>query len=215
MEQPFKNDITDAALALHFGNDTCSDEGLTNGMAQIGLETNVTAQSIVRVMVFFTDGIANSFNYVFDCGARDIGLPNGTRPALFDPTTGNSSSAGCSVPSTISSISPTSGNLTPNYVSTSSCVAMHDEAQNRAEWIAYQARAQGYIIYAIGMGSPGVQGECNNAFPVLNEAFLENLANTAGNYNQTVGDFAIATDAEQLSDVFNTIAAKILLRLSQ
>jgi hypothetical protein len=221
MTQPFIAKIQNAALAMNFNGDTCSDEGLTNGMAQIGLETNVTAQSIVRVMVFFTDGMANSFNYVFNCGDRDIGY-NG--PTLFDPVTGNTENTGCTIPPLISSISPTTGALTPNAVDTTSCVALHNEAENRAEWIAWLFRNQAtstqqYIIYCIGMGSPGKQGECNNAFPVLNEAFLKEIANTtdSSTYNpaQPAGDFAIAEDASQLNDVFNTIAAKILLRLSQ
>jgi Flp pilus assembly protein TadG len=216
MTQPFITRIQDAALALenNFGGDTCSDEGLTNGMAQINMVTNVTAQSIVQVMVFFTDGMANTFNYVFDCGSRDIGDASGNNYSLFP------SSSGCNVPSTISSISPTTGTLTANAVATSgssACQQMHQEAENRAEWIAYQARAQGYTIYAIGMGNPNDAGECG--FPVVNPAFLENLANTTDSSSyvqgQPTGDFALATDSSQLNSVFQTIAAKILLRLSR
>ncbi len=223
MGQPFISKIQSAALALNFNGDTCSDQGLTNGLAQINLETNVTAQgqNVVRVMVFFTDGIANTFNYVFDCGDRNIGY-NG--PTLFDPASGTNLNTGCTVPATLSSINPSNGVLTAGAVnadgtSQASCISMHDEAENRAEWIAYQARQQGYVIYAIGMGSPGIQGECNNAFPTLNPAFLMDVANTTDsatyNPNQKVGDYAVAADAGQLNEVFQDIAAKILLRLSQ
>jgi Flp pilus assembly protein TadG len=223
MTQPFISKIQSAALALGFGGDTCSDEGLTNGMAQIEVETNVTAQSITRIMVFFTDGMANSFNYVFNCGTEDIGY-NG--PVLFDPTTGNqNNSTNCTIPSTLSSINPSNGVLTANAVDSSGdgqtgCISMHYEAENRAERIAYLARQQGYTIYCVGMGNPcGNCGECNNYFPVLNPAFLQDLANTADSqtYNaaQPVGDFAIATSSAELSEVFETIASKILLRLSQ
>jgi len=54
---------------------------------------------------------------------------------------------------------------------------------------------------------------------VVNPVFLKALANTSDsvnyNPNQPQGDFAIASDSSQLNDVFQTIAAKILLRLSQ
>lgn len=219
MTEPFITKIQNAALALSFGSDTCSDEGLTNGMAQIALETNVTAQSIVKIMVFFTDGMANSFNYVFNCGTRDIGLPSGTVPALYDITNGNPESTGCTIPALLSSVNPTTGAVTSNKVSSTSCDAMHNEAENRAEWIAYQARQQQYTIYAIGMGNPGATGECGGDFPVVNPAFLEILANTTDsayyNSSQPVGDFALATDSSQLNEVFQEIASKILLRLSQ
>jgi Flp pilus assembly protein TadG len=224
MTEPFISKIQTAAIALegNFNGDTCSDEGLTNGMAQIEVETNVTAQSVTRVMVFFTDGMANSFNYVLNCGARDIGY-NG--PSLFDPTTGAINNSGCTVPPFLSSINPSNGVFTANAVDANgtnqtSCIAMHNEAENRAERIANLARSQGYVIYCVGMGTPCSNcGECQNYFPVLNQAFLEDLANTTDSqtYNaaQPVGDFAIATDSSQLSEVFQTIASKILLRLSQ
>jgi Flp pilus assembly protein TadG len=222
MTQPFIAKIQSAALALTFTTDTCSDEGLTNGMVQIATETNVVAQSVIRVMIFFTDGMANSFNYVLNCGPRDIGY-NG--PILFDPVTGNINNTGCTVPATLSSIDPTTGAITANAVDASgssqaSCIAMHYEAQNRAERIAWLARSQGYVIYCIGMGNPcGNCGECNNFFPVLNPVFLENLANTTDSQTydptQPVGDFAIATSSAQLSEVFQTVASKILLRLSR
>jgi Flp pilus assembly protein TadG len=221
MTEPFIAKIQNAALALTFTTDTCSDEGLTNGLAQIAVETNTTAQNVTRVMVFFTDGMANSFNYVFDCGIRDIGY-NG--PVLYDPVTGNVNNSGCTVPTTLSSISPTTGSLTAGAVDASgssqaSCISMHNEAENRAERIAYLARQQGYVIYCIGMGNPGGTGECQGVFPILNPVFLEDIANTQDsqtyNASQPVGDFAIATDAAQLSEVFQTIATKILLRLSQ
>jgi hypothetical protein len=100
---------------------------------------------------------------------------------------------------------------------------MHIEAENRAERIAYLARQAGYTIYCVGLGNPSSPGECSGDFPVLNESFLKNIANTSDSSmytsnlttNQPVGDFAIATDSSQLNEVFNTIASKILLRLSQ
>jgi hypothetical protein len=214
MGQPFIRNVQDAVLALSFGGDTCSDQGLTNALAQINSITISPGQNVVRVIVFFTDGMANTFNYNFDCGPQNIGLPDGSAPMLFDPTTGDFDGGGCTIPAMLSSIDPSTGVLTTNAVSSTDCLAMHNEAANRAERIAYLARAQGITIYCIGMGNPATPGECNGYFPVLNPTFLENLANTANsatfNPGQPQGYFAVAEDANQLEMVFQMIASGLL-----
>ncbi len=214
MEQPFTQTIDNAVPALIFGGDTCSDQGLTNALAQNNSVPITLDKNAVKVIVFFTDGMANTFNYVFNCGLRNIGLPNGTTPMLFDPVTGNIAMSGCTIPSLLSSIDPVTGAITTNAVDTTSCVAMHHEAENRAERIAWLARAQGNTIYCIGLGSPGAPGECNGAFPTLNPPFLETLANTTDSAtydpSQPTGDFVIAADAGQLQLVFEEIASRIL-----
>jgi Flp pilus assembly protein TadG len=218
MTQPFITKIQDAALAISFNGYTCSDEGQTNGLAQDDTMTNVS--SVVRVIVFFTDGMANTFNYVFPCGNTNIAYDINYYSQLFDPKNGTNVNAGqCTIPAKLASINPVTGAVTSNAVDVTNCTAMHDEAENRAEWIAYLARQAGYTIYCIGLGNPNAQGECGGAFPVVNPVFLKALANTSDsvnyNPNQPQGDFAIASDSSQLNDVFQTIAAKILLRLSQ
>jgi hypothetical protein len=215
MGQPFTHDIENAVSNLNFGGNTCSDQGLTNGLAQINA-LNPPGSNTVRVIVFFTDGMANTFNYTFNCGLRNIGLSSGTAPQLFDPVTGNQTGGGCTVPTLLSSINPTTGAVTPNAVSTTACVGMHNEAQNRAERIAWLARSQGITVYCVGMGSPGYPGECSGAFPTLNMDFLKDLANTtdASTYtpNQPIGDVAIAADSHSLTEVFQTIASKVIVQ---
>jgi hypothetical protein len=214
MTQPFINNIENAVAALSFGGDTCSDQGLTNALAQNNTITN--SQGVVRVIVFFTDGMANTFNYIFNCGLRNIGLPSGATPTLFDPTTGDPNNSGCTIPAMLSSINPSTGGLTPNAVDTTSCIAMHDEAENRAEWIAYLARAQGITIYCVGLGDPSSPGECSGAFPVLNPTFLNEIANApdspAFNASQPSGLSVVATNASQLDAVFQSIAQQLLSR---
>jgi hypothetical protein len=216
MEQPFITNIQDGALGLPFGGNTCSDQGLTNALAQIDAVAPQLAGNVVNVIVFFTDGMANTFNYVFNCGARNIGYSG---PTLYNPANGNVDNTGCTVPTTLSSIDPFSGDLTPNAVdadgtSQTSCVSMHNEAENRAERIAWLARSQGITIYCIGMGSPGVQGECVGAFPVLNPVFLDDVANTPDSETydptQPVGISVIATNASALQAVFQSIAQQLL-----
>jgi hypothetical protein len=214
MGQPFINNIKNAAAALSFGGDTCSDQGLTNALTQNNAVQ--PAGSTIKVIVFFTDGMANTFNYVFNCGARNIGY-NG--PTLYDPATGNINNTGCTVPATLYSIDPATGVLTSNAVDASgdtqnSCVSMHDEAQNRAERITWLARSQGMTIYCVGMGSPDGQGECGNFFPVLNPVFLNDIANTPDSETYDIGQpsglSVVATNSSQLDAVFQTIALQLL-----
>jgi Flp pilus assembly protein TadG len=207
MGQPFKSAISAKVHAMSPGGVTCAERGLTNGLAQIDSVT--VSPGEVKVIVFFSDGMANTWYYPsFNCGPQDIDYMGG----LHDPVTGDSPGGHCTVPSTLPSI-----NGGPD-VDTRSCVQMHNEAQERAEWIAHIARDQGIIVYAIGMGDPNSAGECNGAFPVLNPEFLKDLANTpdSATYDPTqpVGDYAIAANAGELDHVFQMIAAKILLRLT-
>jgi hypothetical protein len=202
MSQPFKTDIINATEALNFGGWTCSEQGLTNALAQNNTVT-VTNGNPIKVIVFFTDGVANTWNYTFDCGNRNIAPDD----SLYDPATGNSDNSGCTIPVTLPSIN--GGTIDPT-----SCIAMHTEAEARAEQIAKLARAAGNTIYSVGMGSPGVQGECFGLLPVMNTNFLKNVANTpdSATYDPTqpVGAYVIATDASQLNQLFQEIATKML-----
>jgi hypothetical protein len=205
--QPFITSIQNAALALSFGGYTCSDQGLTNALDQNNALQ--PAGSTVKVIVFFTDGMANTFNYVFNCGARNISYLDD----LYDPATGNPASTGCTVPALLSSIDPATGALTPNAVDTTSCIAMHEEAENRAERIAWLARSQGNTIYCVGLGNPAGAGECNGVFPILNTNFLSEVANTpdSATYDATQpsGLSVIATNAAQLNTVFQSIVLQM------
>jgi hypothetical protein len=213
MKQPFKANIESAVLALTFGGYTCSDQGLTNALAQNNTVTPQPGQQMVKVIVFFTDGMANTFNYVFNCGPRNIAYSG---PPLYDPATGNIANSGCTIPSKLSSIDPVTGAITTNAVDTASCVALHNEAENRAERIAWLARSQGNTIYCIGFGNPAYPGECSGAFPTLNLTFLQRLANTTDSdtYDPTqpVGDIAIASNSVELTQIFRDIASKILVQ---
>jgi Flp pilus assembly protein TadG len=215
MRQPFRQDIKNAANALVANGWTASERGLTNGLAQQQGVVAMSGEKVVRVLVFFTDGMANTWYNSFNCGARDVS-PDGD---LWDPVTGNHASSGCTVPGNLPSINPTTGQITANAVDSNDCEDMHIEAQNRAERIAWLARNQGITVYSIGMGSPGASGECGGAFPVLNPDFLKNVANTPDsdtfNSLQPQGDYAIAADASQLVGVFQQIADKILARLTK
>jgi hypothetical protein len=210
MGQPFISNIETAAAALSFGGYTCSDQGLTNALAENNAVTLQPGENVAKVIVFFTDGMANTFNYVFNCGARNIDY----NIDLWDPATGNLENSGCTVPPLLSSINPSTGGTTSNEVNTNGCVEMRDEAEDRAERIAYLARSQGITIYCIGLGNPASPGECSGAFPVLDPVFLQNIANTPDSEtydsNQPVGLSVVATNAAQLNALFQTIAQQLL-----
>jgi len=210
MCQPFKQAVKNVvnALAGEEHGYTASERGLTNGLAQ-QLVVPATGQEVVRVIVFFTDGMANTWYNNFDCGPRDISYSGET----YDPTTGASESC-AGLPHTLPSIDPSTGVITPDAIVYNNCVDMHNEAERRAERIAWLARSQGIYIFAIGMGNPSIGGECNGQFPVLNPVFLKDIANTpdSATYNpsQPSGGFAIAADASELQAVFQQIASALL-----
>jgi Flp pilus assembly protein TadG len=209
MKHNFKQEIKTDVNAMIFDGWTASEPGLTNGLVQNLSANPVGGEKVVRVIVFFTDGMANTFYYTFNCGPRNIAQNTGE---LYDPVTGARANSGCTVPGTLPAING-------GTVDTSSCVAMNNEAEDRAEWIAHLARSQGIIIYAIGMGDPNEAGECGGAVRALNPAFLKRVANTPDSTtydtNQPVGDYAIADNPAELDQVFQGIGAKILSRLSR
>ncbi len=205
IRQPFKTDIKNAVNAMVFNGWTCSERGLTNGLAQNNTVTVPPGESVVKVIVFFTDGLANTWYWPgFNCGPRNISPDR----MLWDPITGNLAQSSCTVPTTIPSING-------GTVATSDqCGDMYDEAQARAERIAYLARAASNYIYVIGLGDPNGPPECGR--PPLNTAFVKNLANTpdSATYDpsQPSGDYVIAAYTGALQQVFQEIASKILSR---
>jgi hypothetical protein len=196
--------IKSTVNTLVFSGWTCSERGLTNAFAQNASVTPVPGENLIKVIVFFTDGMANTWYYTFNCGPRNIAPDR----YLYNPITGNPDQSGCTVPATIPSI-----NGGPD-VDTFSCVSMNTEAQKRAEAVANFARSQGNFIFTIGMGDPNSPGECAGTFPALNPEFLKNLANTpdSATYNpsQPSGGYVIAANAGELDQAFQSIVQRIL-----
>lgn len=197
---PFKAAIKAAVSNLVFSGWTVSEQGLTNGLVQNQSVVVPPGQDAVKVIVFFTDGLANTFQYTFNCGVRNI-APDRT---LYDPNTGALATGGCVVPSTIPSIAG-------GTISTSDQCSLTGEGELRAAAVAEQARLQGNTIYAVGLGSPIGPGTCGR--PPINLAFLQEIANDPAsptfNPSQPVGEAVIADSAVELEMVFVTIASKI------
>ncbi|HUK83292.1 MAG TPA: VWA domain-containing protein [Verrucomicrobiae bacterium] len=205
MSQPFKAAINNAVSNLVFSGWTASEQGLAKGLQQNESVVIPPEENVVKVIVFFTDGLANTFQYTFNCGVRNIGPDR----ELYDPNTGALAGGGCTIPATIPSVSPP-----PTDVSTTSgCAPLTIEAQKRALVVAEQARQQGNFIYVIGLGDPNGPGECG--FPPINLPFLLQIANdpSGPNYNpnEPAGLAVFASTAVDLQVVFDYIASKILV----
>ena len=139
MRRPFKTAIKSAVSSMGFEGWTCSERGLTNGMAENVSVAPQANEKVVRVVLFFSDGLANTWYWPsFDCGARNIAPGE----ALYDPATGAGAQSGCNVPATIPSIDG-QNNVTPS--DDCGTHGLYAEAPLRAERIALLARQQGII----------------------------------------------------------------------
>ena len=115
----------------------------------------------------------------------------------MDPNTGNGRSCGASqFPSQVT------GTMQPL---TQANIA--NDAMYRSILVANSMRTQGIVVYSIGLGDK------------ISQAYLQQVANdpASSTYdpNQPVGEAVFAPTAADLQSVFQTIAAKILLRLSR
>jgi hypothetical protein len=164
--------------------------------------------------VFFTDGLANTFQATVDCPPpRVLNLTSGdsgNNVTLLDPLTGTpvcgSTNGGafscCPNLTTFRSINGgTRSAVGPNAGSN-----VRAEAKDVARDRARQIRMAGNIVYTIGLGNG------------LDQDFLREIANdpSSPTYDpsQPSGEFAFAPNASDLQAVFQTIARKILVRIS-
>src|ERR1017187_8243034 len=213
MEQPFKSDITAKAPGTaQDGGRTFSEGGLMIGFNQVDATVPAPLETVVKVVIFFTDGFANTFQTNFACSAIPLnlgqsdptfgGLPTSGSPWSFsfmDPTTGNDVS--CSDTTFRSITNGATMTISQNNQN------VWNEGQLHALSVANQIRSKNILIYSIGLGG------------ALNQDFLKNIANdptgSAYTTNQISGEAVFAPDASQLQAVFDTIANKILLRLTK
>lgn len=204
MERFFKTAIKNAANAMVFSGWTVSEQGLEKGRQQNESVVLPPDQPALKVIVFFTDGLANTWQYNFNCGLRNISPGHD----LWDPNTGASANSGCVVPSTIPSIDG------QTVVNTFNDCALYDEAEKRALYVANLARSQGNIIYAISLGDPNGPTECGK--PPINVPFLQAVANDPSSQsfdpNQPTGMAIFAYDVNQMLPSLEQIAADILSR---
>lgn len=198
---------TNKMTKSYFTGATYSQGGLLDGQSQIN--SVPTTPNMVKVAVFFTDGWANTNQDTLACPSPTLLNYGGCSPpeyaagwcgpgfAFINPTTGNTTSCGAS-----KFPSQQYGIMEPLNITNIS-----NEALYRAIQLSNQMRAQGIVIYSIGLGDK------------ISQTFLQQIANDPNSPtfdpNQPVGEAVFAPTANDLQAVFQTIAAKILLRLTQ
>lgn len=208
MSTPFKTQVKSVVQSMQFNGRTFSDGGLQLGLSQIENAPGVTDPSVIKVLVFFTDGFANTFQTTFSCSGQPLNLGqsdpfgnpvNGPWDFSFmDPNSGNTvtcdSSTFLSIDGTTKTISANNQNI-------------WQEGQLRALNTANQIRTANITIFSIGLGSQ------------LNQDFLKEIANdpssTTFNPNQPAGEALFAPTPDDLQGVFQQLASKILLRLTK
>jgi Flp pilus assembly protein TadG len=222
----FKTPITNAANAMSFSGGTFGPGGLTLAKIQNDSVTVQPGQNVVKVVVYFTDGYVNEIQDTFNCPAAKLinygGYDTGSSVDFFDPTNGtdwggvnsngyppyDSKPDYCTgVTKFTSAIDGTKKSFSRSYVTA--------DATYRALQTATAMRTEnpGMYVYAIGLGSS------------VDQVFLKQIANDPGSptYDPTqpVGMAVFATNCPstqcttQLQQVFQTIAARILLRLAR
>jgi Mg-chelatase subunit ChlD len=219
MRTGFQSPITNAVNGFNYAGATFSQSALTLGMNQITGVQTVTGQNVVKVAVFFTDGWANTINDNLNCPAKTNLNYGGCSPAesanppgwcgtngppvnvfWLDPSSGATlNSNACNATTFPSQQYSTNETLNQTNVS--------NESLYRAIQVANSMRAQNITVYSIGLGS------------YISQTFLQEVANDPASptYDSTqpVGEAVFAPDSTTLTAVFNTIAQKILLRISQ
>jgi Flp pilus assembly protein TadG len=235
MSQPFKNKINTAVSGINWGvvNWTNSQAGLANGQTQINSVAVAPGQNVVKVAVFFTDGWPNIVRDQLKCtvgsavltdvmycgcdtGDISLGLCGTTPVQFFNPSTCSSSNNTCSTTSCKAITFPDQKTgVTEPLADITWCgggsLSVSD-AMYRAIQVANNMHANNTYVYSIGMGT-AITNQ-----PVAQD-FLRQVANDPAsstfNPNQPVGEAVFASDSTQLTQVFQTIASKILLRLSR
>ena len=204
----FLTSITNTVNKMAFGGATYSQGGLLDGQTQINSVAVAPGGNVVKAAVFFTDGWANTVEDTVVCPPSNLLKFGGCAPpeaavgwcsgfSFYDPVTGSGVSCGATT-----FPSQSAGGMVPI---TPQNIA--DDAMYRAIQVANSMRAQGIVIYSIGLGDK------------ISQAFLQQVANDPASAtfdpSQPVGQAVFAPTAADLQSVFQTIASEILLRLSQ
>ncbi len=222
----FQTPIATGISNMNFSGGTFGPGGLTLAKTQEDSVIPQQGQNLVKVVVYFTDGLVNEIQDTFQCtsqwGATLYnygGYDSGSNVDFFKPTDGtdwggldnnnnppHSPTPDCTgVTKFTSQIDGSQKSFTRTNVTA--------DAQYRALQTANALRAEGVYVYSIGLGSDPSQ------------TFLQEIANDPSsptyNSSQPQGLAVFAPDCpsakctQELQQVFQTIAAKILLRLIQ
>lgn len=218
MRHNFTSTINSAVNGFSYNGATFAHGGMMLAQTQ---ENGVNAANVLKVIVFFTDGIANTIQDNLSCPGYPLINYGGNAPSegngvwFMDPKTGNTqcSMTSGNTPSCCSKTAFPSQQYNTNESYTTTNIT--NEAQYRMLTLANTMRASNppTLVYAIGLGSG------------INQSFLLSLANDphSSTYNpsQPRGLAVIAsycpgsTCTADLRSAFEQVARDILLRLTQ
>jgi hypothetical protein len=176
----------------------------------------------VQVVVFFTDGYANAIQSTVSgnlvdfggCAAPEFGVGWCNGVSCWDAANGNSL-GGKQTPTIyvgvtcdgVNGFTPQDTTDIPSNPASLDIYNIGEEADYRAVQYANTMRNQGITVYSIGLGDK------------INIQYLQNLANdpAAQQYNPNLpsGLFENAPTAADLDYAFQTVASKIVSRLTE
>ena len=233
----FQTPIANLIKNINFSGGTFGLGGLVLAKAQEDSVTPQQGENLVKVVVYFTDGKVNEIQDTFNCtnqwghtlynyGGYDPSSPPNNYFDFFNPTTGADYNSELGINSGLDSSGYPPHYPTPDcrgvttftsqingQQETFSRANITADAQYRALQVANALRAEGVYVYSVGLGSDP------------SETFLQEVANDPAsptyNSSQPQGIAVFAPDCpsstctQELQQVFQTIASKILLRLTQ
>jgi len=222
----FQQAIINAANAMPFQGATWSEGGLQQAYTTETAYTIPPATNPLRVVVFFTDGNANTIHQDmvtctsgnepsgswnvggFDDGATVGFLTPGTNPS--SPSCQESDSHCCYGPNSTPGTFNSQVAGVPMPINWTNISGPSGDARYRAIAIANNMRAAGIAVYAIGLGS---------ATEPVDASFLCQIANDPGCTPKlaigATGMSQFVTSGAGLPAAFQTIAEAIRLRLTQ
>jgi Flp pilus assembly protein TadG len=230
----FQTPISTKVAALNFSGGTFGLGGLTLAKTQEDSVVPTQGENLVKVVVYFTDGKVNEIQDTFACNAplgntlyNYGGYDSGSQFDFFNPADGTDWSTeysqqgwgldnnGYPPHDASHDCKPVTKFPSQQYSDQETFSRTHitAEAQYRSLQTANALRAEGVYVYSIGLGSDP------------STTFLQEIANDPASptydSSQPVGIAVFAPDCpsstctQELQQVFQTIAAKILLRLTQ
>jgi hypothetical protein len=216
MTQPFTTTIISNVNALVADGWTASDAGLEKARQQNHNVSINPGETVLKIIVFVTDGLANTFQYYpLQCWEGTVTNNISPNSGTWDPDQDCGGTA-CTFPPCLVSIDPSIGcvNRANDCPEGDRSKGLYAEAEARALAVAKQARLEGNMIYAVGLGDPNNRGECGR--PTINPYFLTSVTNDPSSFtydpSQPAGMAIIVSDASQLSSALAQVAADILSR---
>jgi len=221
----FITPITSAVNAMTFNGGTFGPGGLVYAKSQNESVPVPQGQNVVKVAVYFTDGWVNIIQQTLQCGVSKSspgtptllnfgGYDSGSSVGFFNPNNGNQNCtySGSGTPSCCTGVTGFTSAIDGSLKSFTRTNVTNDSVYDALQ-LANAMRAEGMYVYAVGLGNK------------VDQSFLQQIANdpdsSSYNPNQPAGLAVFAPScpsnqcSAQLQEVFQTIAAKILLRLTQ